>query len=221
MSDLIQLTYASRPTFVAATGHRDIEADVARILAKARANNRRDGLAGVLYFGNGYFFQCIEGRAGAVEALCARLRADPRHTGLQVLTRKRIVERTFEDWSMKYVPAEQPLVELLREHDGSVAFEPYRFGPNVIDKILELFRAARDVADEALALAQAQAQATEAGRATPAQAAQARPARASAGLEAPAQVAADGTRIELWSVRLGMSAAAVAMAVMLGAFGPI
>ena len=112
MPDLIQITYASRSTFAAAAGHRNIESNVARILAKARANNRRDGLAGVLYFGNGYFFQCLEGKAGAVEALLARLLADPRHAGLQVLTRKRITERTFEDWSMKYVPVEQALVDL-------------------------------------------------------------------------------------------------------------
>lgn len=225
MPDLIQITYASRSTFTAAAGHRNIESNVARILAKARANNRRDGLAGVLYFGNGYFFQCLEGEVGAVESLFARLLADPRHTGLQVLTRKRITERTFEDWSMKYVPVEQPLVDLLREHNGSPAFEPYGFGPNLIDKILELFHAAQDLPDAALAQAQQQTVAQGAAvrepavRAKGAQDAQAR--AAADGRASPAAAVAGGARIEQWAVGLGLSATAVAMAVMLGAFGPL
>ena len=65
-----------------------IEPNVARILAKSRINNRRDGLVGVLYFGDSCFFQCLEGTESAVDALYARLQSDTRHTDIKLLSHK-------------------------------------------------------------------------------------------------------------------------------------
>ena len=74
MSDLVQIVYVSRSTFTTIPAGLGIEPSVARILAQSRANNARRGLVGALYFGDGCFFQCLEGRAADVDHLYAALR---------------------------------------------------------------------------------------------------------------------------------------------------
>lgn len=56
MQKLVQIIYISRSTFENADAVNKIEPNVVRILAKSRVNNRRNGLVGVLYFGDGAFF---------------------------------------------------------------------------------------------------------------------------------------------------------------------
>ena len=56
MTNLIQMIYISRSTFVTTEPANVIEPNVARILLKSRANNKKNGLVGVLYFGDGCFF---------------------------------------------------------------------------------------------------------------------------------------------------------------------
>ena len=104
MQRLIQIIYISRSTFISSGLVRGIEPNVARILAKSRINNRRNGLVGVLYFGDGCFFQCLQGEEAAVDALYARLESDSRHKDLKLFSRKQISALSFADWSMKYVP---------------------------------------------------------------------------------------------------------------------
>ena len=48
MQTLIQIIYISRSTFTPSGLTMGIEPNVARILAKSRLNNRRNGLVGVL-----------------------------------------------------------------------------------------------------------------------------------------------------------------------------
>lgn len=104
-----------------------IEPSVARILVQSRINNARRGLVGALYFGDGCFFQCLEGRADEVDRLYAALLQDPRHTDLKVLARRPIERTSFSTWSMKYVPLDAPMKALLRQQ-GLPGFNPCRFG---------------------------------------------------------------------------------------------
>ncbi len=62
MPNLVWIIYISRSTFTPSGVSMAIEPNVARILAKSRVNNRRNGLVGVLYFCDGCFFQCLEAR---------------------------------------------------------------------------------------------------------------------------------------------------------------
>ena len=71
MSDLVQIVYVSRSTFTTMPAELGIEPSVARILAQSRINNSRRGLVGALYFGDGCFFQCLEGRTADVERVIA------------------------------------------------------------------------------------------------------------------------------------------------------
>ena len=143
MPDLIRIVYVSRSTFVSSSGARGIEPNVARILAKSRVNNRKNGLVGVLYFGDGCFFQCLEGDAGAVDALYKKLEADKRHTDLKLLIRDKIARPTFSEWSMKYVPSEKEVWNLLRE-EKLHAFDPYKLSDQGIQRLLALLLESRD-----------------------------------------------------------------------------
>lgn len=150
MQRLIQIIYISRSTFHPAESFRGIEPNVARILAKSRANNRNLGLGGVLYFGDGCFFQCLEGEESAVDALYLKLQADPRHKDLKLIARKRIREMSFSDWAMKYVPLDHQMNHLLKVH-GYQTFDPYAFKDEMTEAVLRLLHAATDPSASAVA----------------------------------------------------------------------
>lgn len=135
MTNLVRIIYVSRSTFVSASSARGIDPSVARILAKSRANNRNNGLVGVLYFGDGCFFQCLEGEESAVDALYQKLLADKRHTDLKLISRETIKQSSFDAWSMKYVPSEKNVWNVLRE-EGLNTFDPYRLSSAGIKKLL-------------------------------------------------------------------------------------
>lgn len=139
----IQIIYISRSTFAPGTATNGIEPNVARILAKSRVNNRKNGLVGVLYYGDGCFFQCLEGEEAKVDKLYETLKQDDRHTDLKLLSRKPVEELSFADWSMKYVPLEEPMNRLLVAN-GYKSFNPYQFSTHMIEKVLELLFASND-----------------------------------------------------------------------------
>jgi hypothetical protein len=138
-----QIIYISRSTFKPNPASNGIEPNVARILAKSRVNNRKNGLVGVLYFGDGCFFQCLEGEEAAVDKLYQRLLHDDRHTDIKLLSKKSIDELSFADWSMKYVPLEDKMNSLLIAN-GYKSFNPYLFSTHMIEKVLELLFASDD-----------------------------------------------------------------------------
>lgn len=144
MSDLVQIVYISRSTFKPLAAEYGIEPSVARIVAQSRLNNIKRGLVGALYFGDGCFFQCLEGRVEQVDRLYAALLEDPRHTDLKVLTRHAIEQSTFSTWSMKYAPLDVPMKELL-ERLGLATFDPYRFDDAAVAQVLEMLNAGGDV----------------------------------------------------------------------------
>lgn len=138
-----QIIYISRSTFAPNPATNGIEPNVARILAKSRVNNRKNGLVGVLYFGDGCFFQCLEGEEEIVDKLYQTLLQDHRHTDLKLLSKKSIEELSFADWSMKYVPLEEQMNRLLISN-GYKSFDPYLFSTHMIEKVLELLFSSED-----------------------------------------------------------------------------
>ncbi len=138
MSNLIRLVYASRANFKAASSQGGVEPTVARILFQSRRNNPREELGGVLYYGNGYFFQCLEGEAEAVNLLLAKLQNDDRHTDVKTLSIEPVHERLFSAWSMKYVPVESSIKDLLQRY-GKKEFNPFELSAPLIQDMLVLF----------------------------------------------------------------------------------
>jgi hypothetical protein len=93
---MIQLVYVSSVTPNA------VGADPALILAASRANNRRDAITGLLYSDGARFLQALEGPVEQVEATFARIKTDPRHRAIVVLSRRSIAAREFGDWAMAH-----------------------------------------------------------------------------------------------------------------------
>ncbi len=79
----------------------DIHRDLARIGASSRRNNVGAGITGALLFDGGRFIQAVEGPDGAVEALLARVRADARAAGMDVLFDRRTQSRSLQEWTMR------------------------------------------------------------------------------------------------------------------------
>jgi hypothetical protein len=143
MSDLQRMVYASRATFTPSRQGSGIELEVARILMQSRRNNPRSGLVGALYYGDGCFFQCLEGEASAIDELCARIAKDPRHRDMQVLGQHPIEARSFSVWAMKYVPNASAVQALMARH-GHKSFDPFNFDETLIAAMLDLLRQGSD-----------------------------------------------------------------------------
>lgn len=79
--------------------------DLDDILTKARSKNARSGITGALAYVDGCFLQVLEGEAGAVQQLMARIATDLRHERVTVLQAGEIAEPAFPDWQMAYVSA--------------------------------------------------------------------------------------------------------------------
>jgi hypothetical protein len=70
------------------------------ILAASRRNNACGGVTGLLVAGGSRFLQALEGPDQAVLDTYARIRTDPRHGAMVLLSTRTIGERMFGDWSM-------------------------------------------------------------------------------------------------------------------------
>ena len=77
-------------------------ADLTELLQKARAENERLHLTGMLLYSDGNFFQVLEGEPDTVDALYEKLRLDKRHGQLTLIVREPIAKRYFTDWSMGF-----------------------------------------------------------------------------------------------------------------------
>ena len=95
--------------------------EVEGIIAVARVHNSRWGITGMLVFGEGVFFQWLEGPRESIAALAQRLAADPRHDTIIVLDESEEVrERLFPKWDMELVSAtdiREVLVDAIEEAD--------------------------------------------------------------------------------------------------------
>ncbi|MGR8919228.1 MAG: BLUF domain-containing protein [Gammaproteobacteria bacterium] len=93
---LVRLLYASRAT-------DPITAEITgTILEQSRRNNELAGISGILCSSAaaGVFLQALEGGRKPVNALYARIVADPRHKDVTLLDYEEITERHFSGWRM-------------------------------------------------------------------------------------------------------------------------
>jgi hypothetical protein len=70
------------------------------LLARARANNERSGITGILLYHDRSFLQIIEGTRDDVDRLMARIGRDPSHTSLRIVQDESISDRDFKSWAM-------------------------------------------------------------------------------------------------------------------------
>lgn len=90
------------------------------ILEESRVKNAVCGITGLLLYGDGVFFQVLEGAEPDVRARYARIEKDRRHQGLLVAVEREVEERSFGSWSMGYTPLDP---ELLKGVDALIPLE--------------------------------------------------------------------------------------------------
>lgn len=90
-------------------------ADIRALYEQSRRHNGRSDITGVLLFTGGCFAQLIEGPAPALQALMARIEADPRHGQVRRLLDRDVDERHFAGWHMELfeTPGADDLVDEL------------------------------------------------------------------------------------------------------------
>ena len=113
---LIRLLYVSR-----AVGPQTGTV-TASILLKARANNARQGIGGVLLQGQGLYLQVLEGERDRVHRLYATIVADSRHQDVQMLHLEEVTQRRFAGWSMAHVDLDAGDAMVQMKHPE---FDPY------------------------------------------------------------------------------------------------
>lgn len=93
---MIQLTYLSTP-------FRPMNnEDLMDILTAARLNNASIGVTGMLLYTGTDFIQVLEGEEQIVEDLVAQIRKDPRHKNFRIIERKKIAQREYAEWTMRF-----------------------------------------------------------------------------------------------------------------------
>lgn len=136
---LIRLAYASEATFQEKPVDQGVEPNVARILMTSRKNNGKSEIVGGLYYGDGFFFQYLEGEEAAVTALYDRISRDDRHRNVTTLVEEALPERTFTNWSMKYVPLSSDVKKFL-DKQGMKSFQPLKFNRALCEEMIQLIR---------------------------------------------------------------------------------
>ena len=105
------------------------------LLQQCHLNNPRQGLTGLLIYGNGTFLQSIEGEDEAVKALVEKISKDQRHRGFRMLRKEMATERLYGDWSMRF---ERLTEESLRKVPGLREFAIKKFNRDYLDTHVEV-----------------------------------------------------------------------------------
>lgn len=91
------ITYVSRPAPTLSA------ADVFDIWAESLERNETNEITGVLYFGGNMFLHVLEGEEDEVEPLFEKIKRDPRHQDVTVLSINDLASAMFHDTPMKLV----------------------------------------------------------------------------------------------------------------------
>lgn len=75
---------------------------IQEMLLKARRFNESQRITGCLLYHGGEFLQYLEGNQVKVLQLYDKIKADPRHTDMELLSHGYRPQRQFEQWEMAY-----------------------------------------------------------------------------------------------------------------------
>jgi hypothetical protein len=119
------------------------ETQLSELLVRARRNNERLAVSGMLLYHDGSFLQVLEGEASILDSLFAIIGGDKRHHRVVTLLKREVEERHFGDWcmgfaSIKNLPANLPgYSEYLRLRGNPVE------GANAAVRLMAAFRDGR------------------------------------------------------------------------------
>ena len=104
----LQLIYISAATVAFTTE------DLTNLLEKARSNNSKVDVSGMLIYHEGSFFQVLEGPEEAVKSIYEIVADDPRHEEVRLLLKQNVESRSFADWSMGFVNPNRDLFQQIQ-----------------------------------------------------------------------------------------------------------
>lgn len=133
--DLCQLIYLSHITATGLSNSSTLN-DIAEVANKL---NKIDDITGILCYGNGYFFQCVEGTEQALTNLKNRLLVDDRHKDLKIFDFSAIDERRFEGWSLRSITLERWMVNEPRLKTF-MPFRPDSWEPDEWQQFLDILQ---------------------------------------------------------------------------------
>jgi len=129
----VRLLYASK-----IKGKINPRNDLYNILTEAVAFNSLNEIYGVLYYGNDYFIQCLEGQKDKVEHLFyEKILKDPRHKNCEVLSFENIEKCLFSAWYMKYAMIHKEVIDFFKHYHND-EFNPYLLNSSTIPAFIEL-----------------------------------------------------------------------------------
>ncbi len=97
---LSQLIYSSEICLDGFPAGRPVTSELGRLLKKARRNNERASVTGILLFSAGHFLQVLEGPSQVLNRVFQRIARDPRHKHIEQLAFLEVSSRMFEGWQM-------------------------------------------------------------------------------------------------------------------------
>lgn len=130
---LIRLTYFSRSCL----GHDNNERGVSEILAAAVANNRRDGVTGVLICDDHWFLQELEGAENKVSATFERILCDRRHRDVALVTMLAVTERRYPAFAMACAVRDRDNDDLFRHYGEDARFDPRQMRGDRLSDLIE------------------------------------------------------------------------------------
>lgn len=91
---MLQITYIS-------TAKPELPASaIDEILSASRRNNGAAGVTGLLLYDGYRFLQALEGEPAMVSRTFDRIKADPRHRAVVMLSSRDVAGRSFGEWAM-------------------------------------------------------------------------------------------------------------------------
>lgn len=94
---MIRLIYTSKIS-------RDIDSNgVQDIITSARTYNKQAAVTGVLLSNFDCFFQVLEGPDILVKLLFQKIKRDPRHRNVRLMSESQVSGRLFPHWNMSYL----------------------------------------------------------------------------------------------------------------------
>lgn len=134
-TDLYQFIYISRITSIGLSGASTLN-DIAEV---SIAHNKAENISGILCYGNGYFFQYIEGSEQALTNLKNRILRDDRHKEIQTLAFSAITERRFTGWSLRSIILERWMIKDPKVK-SLLPFNPYRWQTDEREQFLDILQ---------------------------------------------------------------------------------
>lgn len=132
--EFVRVLYASKST----STHPNLKNDLMEILNTAVDFNSRNEITGVLYYGHGYFVQCLEGRRTKVDDLFYnQILKDKRHQNCEILFHEKCDVGLFKHWNMKFAPVNKRLGDFFVENHLD-DFNPYLLSSETIPLFIDL-----------------------------------------------------------------------------------